>query len=154
MTRWLITHWNSSCHPSRCHNVGGSGGTCRHLQGTSAGCSWGCTCRSPGNTHRRTTNTGSWCCRMSDRSYHRLHTSHLGSHRNRCHQSDHWLRQKKKNKNHNFVSSIIQLLTLGSLSSSARGGERVYCQFWSSWCSCHCCPHTIHSLVSIPHTTE
>lgn len=107
LTRWLITHWNNSCHPSRCHNVGGSGGTCRHLQGTSAGCSWGYTCRSPGNTHRRTTDTGSWCHRMSNRSYHRLHTSHLCSHRNRCHQLEHWLRQKMKNKK-NTIMSVLQ----------------------------------------------
>lgn len=153
LSRQLITHWNSSCHLSRCRNVGGSGGTCRHLQGTSAGCSWGYTCHSPRNIHRGTTDTGSWCRRTSRRSYRRLHTSHLCSHRNHC-QSEHWLRQEKTNKNHNHVSYIIPLLTLGSLTNSAPDGEKVYCQCWCSWCSCHCCLHTIHSLVNNPHTAE
>ena len=67
-------------------------------------------------------------------SYHRFHTSHLHSHRNRC-QSGNCSRQKKKKlkkKNYNDVSYIIQLLTLGSLSNTAPGGGIVYCHFWSS----------------------
>ena len=44
-----ITHWNKSCHLSRCHNGQDSVYRCHHPEGRYSGNSWVCTDHSPGS---------------------------------------------------------------------------------------------------------